>query len=37
MQEGGIGISEDLVDRMSEGEAPKMPVAKRGAGLATLN
>lgn len=40
MQEGGIGISEDLVDLMGDGEAKEMPVAKGRAtspsDLATL-
>lgn len=41
MQAGGIGISQDLVDRMGDGDAPTMPVvAPTGpttADLATLN
>lgn len=31
MQEAGIGISEDMVDRMEGNEAPTMPTTKRGS------
>jgi hypothetical protein len=35
MQEAGIGISQDLVDQMGDGEAPSMPVKARSKGFGT--
>lgn len=37
MQAMGMGISQDLVDKMSDSDAPKMPVVAATAGVGTEN